>query len=237
MLSINMVVVEEQHRTIAAYIKGYMLRSALAGDPTHGARRAAARYWHTLSVYQNLEQILEGEGAEPATCEVCQIAALFHDVDSYTVEHAYHGERGAETAAKFLRKEGYDEALIAPVSRTIRDHNYDFNDSQPPSAQINEILTTLPPASRYVLDADMLDKIGASNILAAIMPMGLSDMPSYEAAHVLASGWPLERARFWFELLTTRTGREMGAQRFGFYETFLAQLEREIVMKDPFEAS
>jgi HD superfamily phosphodiesterase len=221
------------HAKIADYVRRYMLKHASAGDPVYGERRATARYWHTLSVYRNLNEILLGEKADDATREVCEIAALFHDVDSYTVEHAYHGERGAETATNYLRKDGYDDGLIAQVAQVIRDHNYDFDDERPAAEQVTDIARTYSKASLYVLDADVLDKIGATNILAAVMPMGLNNKHAYEAAQTLGT-WPLERAQFWYDLLTTKTGRLMGAQRFGFFQQFIKQLEIEIAMSDPF---
>jgi hypothetical protein len=222
------------HAKIADYVRRYMLKHATAGDPVYGEQRATSRYWHTLSVYRNLNEILIGEKADDHTREICEIAALFHDVDSYSVEHAYHGERGAETATKYLRKEGgYDEALITAVAQAIRDHNYEFDDERSAAEQVAEITRSYSKASLYVLDADMLDKIGASNALAALMSMRLDKKHAYEAAKILGT-WPLERAQFWYDLLTTKTGRQMGAQRFGFYQQLLKQLEIEIAMTDPF---
>ncbi len=221
------------HAKIADYVRRYMLKHAAAGDPVYGERRATGRYWHTLSVYRNLNEILIGEKVDDATREICEIAALFHDVDTYSVEHAYHGERGAETATKFLQKEGYDEGLITQVAQAIRDHNYEFDDERPAAEQVAEITRTYSKVSLYVLDADILDKIGASNILAAVIPLGLNNKHAYEAARSLGT-WPLERAQFWYDLLTTKTGRQMGAQRFGFFQQFIKQLEIEIAMTDPF---
>jgi hypothetical protein len=99
---------------------------------------------------------------------------------------------------------------------------------------VADMLATLSGSSRMVIDADILDKIGVSNIMAALMPMGRADKQAYEAARELTEGWPLERARFWYDLLTTKTGRTLGAQRFGFYQQFLAQIKDEIVTADPF---
>lgn len=222
------------HAPIADYVKRYMLKHATAGDPVYGERRATARYWHTLSVYRNIDLILRGEAADSATRDICEIAALFHDVDSYSVEHAYHGYRGAETATKFLRKGGYEEPLIEQVAQAVRDHNYEFDDDRSPSEQVAEMIRTLPAYSLYVIDADILDKIGVSNLLAAVMPMGMSNKHAYEAARVLTT-WPYERARFWTDLLTTHTGKTMGAQRFAFFQQAVEQLETEIVMTDPFD--
>ena len=228
------MIINPQHQKIADYVRTYMLRNAQMGDPTNGTRRATARYWHSLNVYNNINQILDGEQAIDEEREICQIGALFHDVDSYTVEHSYHATRGAETAAIFLKKEGYPADLTVQVAQAIRQHDHDFDDEQPATEQIAEMRATLPRVSLMLLDADLLDKIGVSNIMAAALPMGRTDKQAYEAARELTSGWPLERARFWRDLLTTTTGRTMGEQRFDFYCQFLEQLKTEIVMSDPF---
>jgi hypothetical protein len=87
------------------------------------------------------------------------------------------------------------------------------------------------------MDADTLDKIGVSNILQAVLSMGAARRQLAESAKELTSGWPLQRAKLWKYLLTTRTGKALGEERFAFYETFLRQIETEIVMDDPFPAS
>ncbi|MHB8626890.1 MAG: HD domain-containing protein [Aggregatilineales bacterium] len=222
------------YQPIADYVRTYLLHTASAGDPHNGERRATARYWHTLNVCQNLDLILTGEKADAATRQLCETAALFHDIDSYTVRHADHAVRGAETATRFLTKAGYPSDFVMAVARIVREHDYDWDDEQPASEQVADMLAALSQASRMVIDADLLDKIGVSNIMAALMPMGRADKYAYEAARELTNGWPLERARFWYDLLTTKTGRALGAQRFGFYQQFLAQIKGEIVTADPF---
>jgi len=222
------------YQPIADYVRAYLLRTAKSGDPRYGERRATARYWHTLNVLRNVELILDGEGSDATIRQICEIGALFHDVDSYTVAHSDHGIRGAETATRFLTKAGYAPEIVSAVGRAVRDHNYDFDDDRPAAEQVAEMMKTLPHASLIVLDADLLDKIGVSNIMAAMIQMGRTDKHAYEAAQELTEGWPLERAHFWHDLLTTKTGREMGRQRFAFYQSFLEQVKGEIVMRDPF---
>lgn len=222
------------YQPIADYLRAYLLRTAVAGDPLSGEARAIARYWHTLNVYHNLDLILDGENANATTRQICEIAALFHDIDSYTVRHADHAMRGAETASRFLTKAGYPAELVKAVAQIVREHDHDWDDEQPASEQVTDMLGTLSLPSRMVIDADLLDKIGVSNIMAALIPMGRADKHAYEAARELTNGWPLERARFWYDLLTTKTGRTLGAQRFGFYQQFLAQIKDELVTVDPF---
>lgn len=229
-----MMSVNPRYQPVADYVRAYLLRSAQTGDPRNGQRRATARYWHSLNVYNNVGQILTGENASSEERQIAEIAALFHDIDIYTVAHSDHARRGAETASRFLSKAGYPPELIAEIARAVRDHDHDFDDEQPAADQVTDMLATLPHTSLMVIDADLLDKIGVSNIMAALMPMGHIGKHVYEAARELTEGWPLERARFWHDLLTTRTGRAMGDERFSFYQRFRQQLEAEIVTTDPF---
>jgi len=228
---------EELYQAAAQYVRSYLLRTAQIGDPKRGEQRATARYWHTLNVYQTVGTILDSEGADERTCQICRLGALFHDIDVYTVSHSDHGIRGAETATRYLRKNDYAPDVIELVARAVHDHNYDFDDERSTAAQVNEMIQTMPRTSLMVLDADVLDKIGVSNIVTALIQVGRADKSAHEAALELTDGWPLERARAWRDFLTTETGRKLGDQRFDFYQQFLAQISTEMVIRDPFEAT
>ncbi len=226
---------ENQRNKIASYVRSYIIRTAERHGHHNATFRANARWMHTLNVHHNLMTILKGERAAPDVRDVCEVAAFFHDVDHYTVQLEYHAQRGAETACRFLGKEGYPADFIQRVAYIIREHNRDLDDDTPIEQQVQQIIATLNHEARMVMDADTLDKIGASNILQSVASMASSsNRPVAEAARELTSGWPLQRANLWKEMLTTPTGQKMGAQRFAFYERFLKQIAGEIVMEDPF---
>src|SRR5262249_7171391 len=161
---------------------------------------------------------------------ICEIAAFFHDIDHYTVQHEYHAIRGAETATRYLTKEGFDAEFIRRVAHAVREHNRDLDDNLPIPEQIQQIIEALSFEARMVMDADTLDKIGVSNILQAITSMtGCDKRQVSDVSIELTSGWPLQRAKLWKDMLTTETGKAMGEQRFAFYQSFLNQVESEIV--------
>jgi predicted metal-dependent HD superfamily phosphohydrolase len=232
-----MAISDAQRQKMVSYVQAYLVRTAQSFGHQNALFRATARWTHTLNVLQNLKLILDGERTSAESREICEVAALFHDVDHYTVQLAYHAARGAETAARFLTKEGYDPEFVRRVGETIRQHHRDLDDEIPIADQVHEIVDTLSIEVRLVMDADTLDKIGVSNILQAVLSMGTSRRQLAESAKELTSGWPLQRAKLWKELLTTPTGKALGEERFGFYETFLRQIEAEIVMDDPFPTS
>jgi hypothetical protein len=230
-----MTISDAQINKIVSFVRGYIIRTAQLHGHQNALYRANARWMHTLNVLKNVELIADGEKSSQESCEICRVAALFHDIDHYTVQNEYHAARGAETTTRFLTKEGYDPLFIKRVAAAVRDHDRDLNDEEPIPEQVARIVATLSIESRMVLDADTLDKIGVSNILQAVTSMSLTEKRHVaDVARELTSGWPLQRAKLWKELLTTPTGRQMGEQRFAFYEQFLTQIAGEIVMYDPY---
>jgi HD superfamily phosphodiesterase len=226
---------DAQRQKIADYVRNYLLRTAQSYGHKNGFYRATARWMHCLNVVNNVNLILDGENADPTTREICEIAAMFHDIDHYTVSQEYHAQRGAETASRFLLKEGFDPALVARIAVCVQEHDHDLDDERAVDEQVAEIVERLPLDARMVMDADTLDKIGASNILQSALTMGLSKRTVADAAKELTSGWPLQRARLWKEMLTTETGKKMGEQRLTFYEQFLTQVRGEVITTDPYQ--
>src|SRR5579859_2605013 len=112
---------EAQRNKIASYVRSYIIRTAERHGHQNATFRANARWMHTLNVRQNLMAILKGENATPDVCDVCEVAAFFHDVDHYTVQLEYHAERGAETAKRFLTKDSYPPDFIQRVTYIIKE--------------------------------------------------------------------------------------------------------------------
>ncbi len=230
-----MALSEAGWQKIAAYVRSYLMRTTETFGHQSAAGRAANRWTHTLNVCQNLDLILDGEDAARDTRDVCRVAAMFHDIDHFTVELQYHGVRGAETAAHVLKKEGYEPEFIRRVAEIVRGHYWDLDDERPVAEQAEEIKRTLNLETRMVMDAENLDKIGVSNVLQAVATLTATrKCQPADLARELISGWPLERARLWMELLTTPTGQRLGAERFAFYEQVLKEIEREMVLDDPY---
>ncbi len=229
-----MAISDAQRQKIGLYVRSYIIRTAQSFGHQNALYRANARWMHTLNVHQNVKLILEGESLSGESKDICEVAALFHDVDHYTVQQEYHAARGAETATRFLTKEEYPKEFVKRVAIAVREHDRDLDDNIPIEQQVQEIIDALSLEARIVMDADTLDKIGVSNILQAVLSMGNSKKLVSESAKELTSGWPLQRAKLWKDMLTTPTGRKLGEERFAFYEQFLKQLEIEVIMSDPY---
>lgn len=230
-----MLLTQVQRQRIAQYVRSYLMRTAVNYGHKNAERRATARWMHTLNVVQNLQTILDGEGASPDSRTICEVAAIFHDIDHYTVDLQYHAVRGAETAAKFLKKEGYPADFIECVAEAVRGHHHDLDDELPITEQMEAIAARLSLEAKIVMDAETLDKIGASNLLQAVVTLAsINNPPLHEIARELTSGWPLQRAMSWQATLVTPTGKQIGAQRMAFYEQCLKQIAAEVVMGDPY---
>lgn len=226
---------DAQRQRIAQYVRGYLARTALNYGHTNAEHRATARWMHTLNVVKNLKMICQGEGVSPESRVVCEVAAFFHDVDHYTVELQYHGVRGAETAMAFLKKESYDPEFTKRVGEIVRGHHHDLDDEEPIAEQMARIVAGQSHEASMLMDAETLDKIGATNILQAVLTLGGVKHPQvHEVAQELTAGWPLQRAKEWNETLVTTTGKLLGAQRLAFHEQFLRQIAEEIVLEDIF---
>lgn len=224
----------EQRQKMALYVRSYILRSAENFGHHHADSRASARWTHTLNVVKNADLIMNGEVVGDDLRTAVEVAALFHDIDHYTVQLMYHAARGAETARHWLNKEGYDPDFVKRVEVMIRNHHTDLDDDIPVEEQIAEIVSTLNYETRVLMDADTLDKIGVNNILQSVMTMTQNGQRLADIAQELASGWPLQRASLWRQLLTTKTGQALGEERYQFYEAFLQQISTEIAFVDPF---
>jgi len=225
----------EQLQRAADFVRSYLRRTASSKESHKAEFRAENRWQHSLNVQKNIRALADGEGIPSDSRAVCDLAALFHDVDHYTVDYEYHGLRGAETATHFLLSEGYPPPFVERVAEAIRRHHNEFEDDVPLEDQMRAIVTNASLEARLLMDAETLDKIGASNIIQSLLTLGrIGTKPINVAARELVAGFPLERAHEWYHTLITPTGRRLGAQRLAFYEQFLAQIESEIVIEDPY---
>lgn len=230
-----MALTTEQREKMALYVRSYLLRTAELHGHKNADFRASARWTHTLNVVKNVQTICDGENVIDYTHVVAEIAAFFHDVDHYTVEPEYHAVRGAETAAKYLRKEGYPPEIVEAVAIAVRGHQLDLDDNAEVQDLVDDIVSTRDAESRVLIDADILDKLGATNILQSMLTLCRQQAKLADTVKELTTGWPLQRAYQWKQLLTTRVGRELGEQRYAFHQAFLAQLEQEFTMHDPYQ--
>lgn len=170
-----------------------------------------SRYEHTLRVVNWAERLAAAEGGN---LEVIQFAALLHDIGwDDQIEHALVGRQMAEV---FLTSQGYPEPKKAMVLEAIEKHNKRLEDS-----------SLLNLESRIIMDADILDEVGAMSIAWDAIAAATEPEVTYktildrvETYHAqLASRVP------W---LQTATGKKLYEERLAVYTNFIIAYRYEL---------
>lgn len=221
------MITKNQLLEIGIFVKEYLKESAASSDQEWAQsfpRAAELRWQHTLNVLSNAEKILEGEGASEEQAGVVRAAALLHDVSMFTCDHSIHGKVSAEIAEEYLRKHGYPALFVQKVSKAVAEHGTDLGPI-PPDEQ-GELFSW---EGKVLLEADILDKLGASAVTNALLYLGKQDLLSHEVHRDLADGRAFERADYFRDFIWTSTGRKLAEERFSFFLEFLARLKDEVV--------
>ncbi|MFP9193148.1 HD domain-containing protein [Natronosalvus vescus] len=156
-------VTDEEFEAMQEFVFEYL--SASVEKESEGGRMrwypwhsAEYRHNHILNVVSLAVEIAENEGADP---DVTRVAALFHDVAKLEADQELHAEAGARVARKYLETQGdFPESFIAQVTRAIEYHSYQGD------------LTDLSLETQCVIEADLLDKIGANGTALMLLRMG-----------------------------------------------------------------
>ena len=170
-----------------------------------------SRYKHTLRVLNWAERLVAAEGGD---LEVVQYAALLHDIGwDELIEHALVGRQMAEV---FLTSHGYPEAKKAMVLEAIENHNKRLGDS----SQLNL-------ESRIIMDADILDEVGAMSITWDAIAAAAEPDVTYKSI--------LDRIETYYAQLASRvpwlqtgTGRKLYEERLTVYSNFIVAYRYEL---------
>jgi HD superfamily phosphodiesterase len=187
-------------------------------------RAADHRWQHTLNVLHNAEIILAGERAPEDIKDIVRVAVILHDISMFVCDHEIHGRVSAEIAETYLLEEGYATAFVAKVTRAIAEHGTDLGPLSP-----EEQGKLFSWEGKVVLEADILDKLGASTITDTLLFLGGRNRLGFECIRELSNGRAMERASFFKDYIWTETGKSLAAQRFDFFVRFLDQLKQEVV--------
>ena len=221
------MITKDQVLEIGTFVRDYLKESASSSDQewVQSFPHAAEHRWqHTLNVLANAEKILEGEGASEEQASVVRAAALLHDVSMFICDHSVHGRVSAEIAEEYLTKHGYPDSFIQKVSKAVAEHGTDLGPIPP-----EEQGESFSWEGKVLLEADILDKLGASAVTNALLYLGKQGYLSHEVRRDLADGTAFERADFFRDYIWTTTGRKIAEERFSFFLEFLARLKEEVV--------
>lgn len=218
---------QSQLNEIANFVRHFLHETAETSNQAwvRAFPRAAEHRWqHTLNVLKNAGQILEGEGTDDYTSAVVRASALLHDVSMFTCDHAIHAKVSAEIAADYLQEQNYDEDLIKAVCRAVAEHGTDFGDIPP--AEQGERFSW---AGKVLIEADILDKLGASAVTSSLMSLGEQRKLNFEAHSELLRSRAFEKATFFKDYTWTETGKQMAERRYTFFKDYLVHLKEEVV--------
>lgn len=169
-----------------------------------------SRFEHIMRVYRWAIKLQAKEGGD---LEIIALAALMHDIG--WEENRPHAEVSAEIAVEYLVEQGYDEAKIGRIGDIIMRHNDKDTEED------------LSLECRIVMDADLLDEVGAMSILWDCMATAGEDAASYKKAYYrIKNYYRINQPKI--RRCKTTAGRIEYTKRMKCIEEFLSELEREL---------
>ncbi len=168
------------------------------------------RFEHTMRVYRWAIRLQSQLGGD---MEIIALAALLHSIR--WEEGKDLGEVSAEVAANYLDGIGVEPEKISRIGEIIRIHSK------------RDVEMDLSVECKIVMDADLLDEIGAVSVLWNSMGTALDDDADYRKVYNRVKSFYKE-SRPKIRLCKTEAGRMEYNRRMRLLEDFLTQLEKEI---------
>jgi len=167
---------EAEFEEMAAFVREY-LNASVKTEEDGGRMRwypwhsASYRFNHIRNVVDLAAEIAEVEGAD---VDVVRVAALFHDVAKLEAEQDVHAEAGAAVARKYLDSHGeFPSSFVDRVCRIVENHSY-----QGP-------VTDLTIEAQCLIEADILDKVGANGAALMLLRTGYEARSHMNAAEMV----------------------------------------------------
>ncbi|GGL43922.1 phosphohydrolase [Halarchaeum grantii] len=177
--------------------------------PWHSAEY---RFNHIVNVRELAADIAEKEGAD---VDVVRVAALFHDIAKLDADQEVHAEEGARVARQYLETHGeYPASFVDRVCRAVERHSH------------TDDLSDLDLESRCLVEADMLDKVGANGTALMLLRMGYEARTHMDAAEMVER--VLERGRDAESRVHSDTAESIAHQRLKRVRWFREWLEGEV---------
>jgi len=212
---------DEDFAEMEAFVRDY-LAASVANEDEGGRMRwypwhsAEYRFNHIRNVVELAEKIARQEGAN---VDVTRVAALFHDIAKLEVDQDVHAEEGARIAREYLTTRGdYPQSFIDQVCQSVRDHSYQGD------------LADLPLETQCLIEADILDKIGANGAALMLLRMGYESRTHMDTAEMV--GRVLERGEEARERVHNQTAKDIADRRLKRVRWFKEWLEAEVTGMD-----
>jgi uncharacterized protein len=210
-------VTDEEFEEMQTFVHDYLAASVESEDdggrmrwyPWHSAEY---RFNHILNVVDIAAHIAREEGAN---VDQTRVAALFHDVAKLEVDQDAHAEEGARIAREYLSAHvDYPQSFVDAVCRAVRNHSYQGD------------LTDLSLETQCLVEADLLDKVGANGTALMLLRMGYESRTHMDAAEMV--GRVLERGDDARERVVSDTAESIAHRRIKRVKWFKEWLEMEV---------
>ena len=177
--------------------------------PWHSAEY---RFNHTLNVVDLAADIARREGAD---VDVVRVAALFHDIAKLEAEQERHADEGARVAREYLTTRGdYPASFVDQVTQSVREHSYQGG------------LGDVSLETQCLIEADILDKIGANGAVLMLLRMGYESRTHMDAGEMIDR--VLERGRDAARRVQSDAAESVAHQRLKRVKWFREWLEDEV---------
>ncbi|QLG63585.1 HD domain-containing protein [Halorarum salinum] len=214
-------VTDEEFEAMERFVREYLSASVESEDdggrmrwyPWHSAEY---RFNHIRNVVALAGRIAAREGAD---ADVVRVAALFHDVSKLEADQDVHAEEGARVAREYLTSHGdFPESFVEEVCTAVTDHSY-----QGP-------LSDLSLEARCLIEADLLDKVGANGTALMLLRMGYEARTHMDAAQMVQR--VLERGEDHVARVESDTAESIAHERLKRVRWFREWLEEEVTGMD-----
>src|SRR6056297_2221995 len=178
------------HDYLAASVENEDEGGRMRWYPWHSAEY---RFNHIRNVVDLAAEIAREEGAN---VDVTRVAALFHDIAKLEVDQDLHAEEGARIAREYLETHGdYPESFVDQVCQSVIDHSY------------QDDLDDLSLETQCLIEADILDKVGANGAALMLLRMGYESRTHMDSAEMV--GRVLERGVDAKQRVVSETARDV----------------------------
>ena len=167
---------DEEFEDMKRFVSDY-LAASVENERDGGRMRwypwhsAEYRFNHTLNVVNLATDIASREGAD---LDVVRVAALFHDIAKLEAEQERHADEGARVAREYLTTHGeYPQSFVDQVVQSVREHSY-----QGP-------LEDVSLETQCLIEADILDKVGANGAVLMLLRMGYESRTHMDAGEMV----------------------------------------------------
>lgn len=168
---------------------------------------------HTMRVYEWARRI---NAVEKADTQVVEVAAIFHDVGKGIGRDESHAETSADICKKYLKDRDFNKQIIERVVRCVKVHS----SKEIPAHELGL-------EERVLMDADLLDEVGALCVLWEGMIQGTKEKPSYYKAYDNLVDHYQKREEE-LGLLKTGEGKRLYEERLAFLKLYIENLKYEL---------